>query len=532
MSKRATAAAFSSILLNETSPEPLYRQVYSRLRTAILMRQLPPGTRLPSTRELANELNISRNTVMNAYDQLLAEGYLEGQVGSGTFVSLALPDDLLQARASTRGTKKLSPVGRGLSRRGQLLANTRAAVTPILGKARPLLPGRPAFDEFPISVWSSLVTRHWEHVSTRMLDYGEAAGYRPLREAIAAYLSLSRAVQCAPDQVIVVSGTQQALDLAARVLLDPGDSVWMEEYSYLAAQAALVGAGAKLISIPVDDEGLNCSSNAPTAIPRLIYVTPSHQYPLGVTMSLPRRLALLDCANRFAAWILEDDYDSEYRYVGRPLAALQGLDTEGRVIYLGTFSKALFPSLRLGYMVVPQDLVTAFEAARATAGWCSPIVEQAVLADFINEGHFARHIRRMRALYAERQRVLVGTLDRECEGLLDTRGDDAGIHLTAWLSDPLDEREVVRQAAQRGVKVQPLSSFAVDSEKQTRKGLVLGYGAYDVDQIKEAAVKLAAAVRATASATVVHPKTSKAIPNTNSRRRKARFQDDRHLADT
>jgi GntR family transcriptional regulator/MocR family aminotransferase len=516
MAKRATAAAFSSILLDEASSEPLYRQLYSRLRTAILMRQLPPGTRLPSTRELANELNISRNTVMNAYDQLLAEGYLEGQVGSGTFVSLALPDDLLQVRASPRGARKLSPIGRGLSRRGQLLANTRTAVTP-LGKARPLLPGRPAFDEFPISVWSSLVARHWDHVSTRMLDYGEAAGYKPLREAIAAYLSLSRAVQCAPDQVIVVSGTQQALDLAARVLLDPGDSVWMEEYSYLAAQAALVGAGAKLISIPVDDEGLNCLSKAPTAVPRLIYVTPSHQYPLGVTMSLPRRLALIDCAKRFTAWILEDDYDSEYRYVGRPLAALQGLDTEERVIYLGTFSKALFPSLRIGYMVVPQDLVAAFVGARAAVGWCSPIVDQAVLADFINEGHFARHIRRMRALYSERQRVLVETLDRECEGLLDARGDDAGIHLTAWLSDRLDEREVVRQAEQRGVKVQPLSSFAVDREKQTRKGLVLGYGAYDVDQIKEAAIKLGTAVRAAASPTV-HPNKSKPMSNTNSRR--------------
>ena len=500
MHKRSTAAAFSTIPLDEASSEPLYRQVYDRLRKAILMRQLPPGTRLPSTRELANELNISRNTVMNAYDQLLAEGYLEGQVGAGTFVSRALPDHLLQARSSATRRHEPSFVGRSLSRRGQVLSKTCVAVTPTTSRARPFVPGTPALEVFPISTWSSLITRNWQRVTARMLDYGEAAGYLPLREAIASYLGPSRAVQCNPDQVIVVSGTQQAIDLSARVLLDPGDRVWMEAFSYRAAQAALLGAGAKLISIPVDEEGLNFSMKAARgAKARLVYVTPSHQYPLGVTMSLRRRLSLLEWAHHAKAWILEDDYDSEYRYVGRPLAALQGLDTDGRVIYMGTFSKVLFPSLRLGYLIVPQDLVQAFSAARATIGWCSPILDQAVLADFINEGHFTRHIRRMRPLYAERQSALVETLQHECGSMLSLRPDKAGIHMTLSLPDGIDEREAVRHATNRGIIVQPLSSFAVDSQNRDCKGLVLGYGAYNVEQIKEAATKLAAALRAAAS---------------------------------
>jgi GntR family transcriptional regulator/MocR family aminotransferase len=499
MAKRSTAVPFAAVLLDESSSVPLYRQLYDRLRAAILMGQLPPGTRVPSTREMATELGVSRNTLMNAFDQLFAEGYVEGHVGSGTFVSRTLPEDLLEARAKTRRTSQLHPGGRSLSLRGKLLATTPVTVAGPLGKMRPFIPGIPALDEFPIALWSRLVAQRWRDLSRGTLNYGAAAGYMPLREAIAAHLGPSRGVQCQPDQIVIVSGAQQALDLAARILFDPGDPVLVEGYCYSAARAALLGAGACLVPVPVDETGLDISSSvAQSAGARVAYVTPSHQYPLGVTMSLPRRLALLDWANRTQAWILEDDYDSEYRYVGRPLAALQGLDRGGRVIYMGTFSKVLFPSLRIGYLVVPPDLVDAFVTARAVVGWCSPTIDQAVLADFINEGHFTRHIRRMRSIYAERQAVLIDALRRDVGGLLEVKRADAGIHLRCSLPDSFDDKAVAGAAAAQGVVVHPLSAFSVGQPIHTRRGLVLGYGAYSVRQIKEAAGKLAVAFKTAA----------------------------------
>lgn len=496
MAKRSTEVSFAAVPLDESSSVPLYRQLYDRLRTAILMGQLTPGTRLPSTREMAIELRVSRNTLMNAFDQLLAEGYVEGQVGSGTFVSRTLPEDLLEARLKTRRTVRLHPAGRALSHRGKILATTPMTVTRLTPKLRPFMPGSPALEEFPVAVWSRLVARHWRDLPRDFLNYGAPAGYMPLRKAIAAYLGPTRGVHCQPEQIVIVSGTQQALDLAARVLLDAGDSVLVEGHCYPAARAALLGAGAFLVPVPTDDAGLDISSGvAQSAGARMAYVTPSHQYPLGVTMSLLRRLALLDWANSTKAWVLEDDYDSEYRYVGRPLAALQGLDRGGRVIYLGTFSKVLFPSMRIGYMVVPPDLVEAFVAARMVIGWCSPTIDQAVLADFITEGHFTRHIRRMRHIYAERRAALIDALGRQLGDLLEIRPGDAGIHLTCSLPDHLDDKAVAREAAAQGVVVEPLSAFAEVEPVPLRGGLVLGYGAYSVRQIKEATHKLAVALK-------------------------------------
>ncbi len=499
MAKRSTAVPFGAVPLDDSSSIPLYRQLYDRLRTAILMGQLTPGTRLPSTREMATELGLSRNTLMNAFDQLLAEGYVEGHVGSGTFVSSTLPDDLLEARASTKRAVRLHPVGRALSLRGKVLAATPVTVAGPVGKMRPFIPGIPALDEFPVALWSRLMAQRWRDLSRGLLNYGAAAGYMPLREAIAAYLGPSRGVQCQPDQIVIVSGTQQALDLAGRILLDAGDRVLVEGYCYAAARAALLGAGACLVPVPVDEAGLDISASvAQSAAARMAYVTPSHQYPLGVTMSLPRRLALLDWANRTQAWVLEDDYDSEYRYVGRPLAALQGLDRGGRVIYIGTFSKVLFPSLRIGYLVVPPDLVDAFVTARAVVGWCSPAIDQAVLADFITEGHFTRHIRRMRSIYADRQAALIDALRGNVGGLLEVKPADAGIHLRCSLPDYFDDRAVTREAAEHGVVAHPLSAFNVGGTGFPRRGLVLGYGAYNVRQIKEAAGKLAVALKTAA----------------------------------
>src|SRR5215813_3287096 len=499
MAKRSTAAPFASVPLEDSSSIPLYYQVYQRLRAAILLGQLAPGTRLPSTRQMAADLGVSRNTMMSAFDQLMAEGYVEGRVGAGTFVSPTLPEELLEARLKPNPVQRIEMNHRALSERGDVIARTAMTVSGPVGKARPFIPGTPALDQFPISLWSRLLSRHWRDESRDLLNYGPAAGYPPLREAIAAYLGPSRGVQCKPDQIVVVSGMQQALDLAARVLIDSGDSVLVEEYCNSAAQAALIGAGAKLVPVPVDDAGLDISAIATThSSARVAYVTPSHQYPMGVTMSLSRRLALLDWANRSSAWILEDDYDSEYRYVARPLAALQGLDKSGRVIYIGTFSKVLFPALRIGYVVAPPDLVEAFTQARATLGWCCPVMDQVVLADFISEGHFTRHIRRMRSIYAERQAALIEALDREAGDLLEVNRADAGIHIRCSLREAIDDRAVAKEALALGVVAHPLSAFYLGDTARARHGLVLGYGAYNVRQIREGVAILATALRTVA----------------------------------
>src|SRR5215475_3280891 len=357
MAKSSTSITSANISLDPSSSVPLYRQIYDTLRQAILSGRLVTGARLPSTRELAVELGVSRITVMNAFEQLLAEGYLESRTGSGTHVCRDLPEDLLNARTAVRArTAQIARRKLTLSKTGETISEIAVRVSPNQTAPRPFMPDIPALDAFPHEVWGRLVARHWSYPQPGLLSYGEAAGHRPLREAIAAHLGIARAVHCEPEQVIIVAGAQQALDLTARMLLNASDLAWIEEYNYLAARAALLGAGARLIPVPVDGEGLKVGAGvalAPQA--RLVYLTPSHQYLLGVVMSLARRLALLDWAEQAGAWIIEDDYDSEYRYSGRPLSALQGLDRHGRVIYLGTFSKVLFPALRLGYAVAPPD---------------------------------------------------------------------------------------------------------------------------------------------------------------------------------
>lgn len=302
------------------------------------------------------------------------------------------------------------------------------------GPPRAFRPDVLALDEFPVALWSRLVGRRWRAATVAQLDYADPAGHGPLREAIASYLGAARGVRCAPAQVLITSGSQQGIDLAARALLNPGDPVWVEEPGYRGAKAALSAAGVSLHPVPVDDEGLRVDAGA-AACPRarMAYVTPSHQYPTGATMSLARRLALLDWARRAGAWIVEDDYDSEYRYAGRPLPALQGLDTSGRVVYVGTFSKVLFPALRLGYVVAPDALIDAFARMQALVNRQIPTLDQAVLADFILDGHFARHIRRMRQLYAARQAALVEAVRRDLGDVIEVRSAEAGLHVVGWL---------------------------------------------------------------------------------------------------
>ncbi len=480
------------LVLEPGADEPLHRQLYDRLRESVLTGMLPPGTRLASTRVMASELGVSRNTVMAAFNQLLAEGYLQGRVGSGTFVTRTLPDDVLRARAA-RPERETVDRGRGLSRRGAKLVETPVSVARV-GAPVAFRPGLPALDEFPLDLWSRLVARRWREATPDLLGYGDPAGHGSLRTAIAGHLAIARSVRCDPEQVVIVSGSQQALDLASRLLLDPGDKVWVEDPGYLGARAAITGAGAEVVPVPVDREGLVVSAGvgrAPKAA--MAYVTPSHQYPLGVTMSLARRLELLEWARTAGAWVLEDDYDSETRYAGRPLAALQGLDADQRVIYMGTFSKVMLPSLRLGYLVLPPDVVDAFVKARAVSDRHSPSVEQAALADFIDEGHFDRHIRRMRMLYADRQAALLHAAHRHLDGMLEVRAHDVGKHVLGLLPEGADDAALSERARAHRVEAQPLSAYYL--QERPKQGFVLGYAAVPERSTRAAVLRLAEALR-------------------------------------
>jgi GntR family transcriptional regulator/MocR family aminotransferase len=494
MPTRIRKGTLLTLPLDTAATTPMFRQLYDGLRRSILNRTLAPGVRLPATRSLAGELGVSRNTVLNAYEQLLAEGYLEGKVGSGTFVPRTLPEETLQVRPAVPPSRTPRTERPRLSRRGERLAQAAASISCSSRTPRPLRPGIPALDAFPFETWMRLVARHQRRPPRDLLSYADPAGYMPLRKAIAAHLGPARAVHCEPEQVLVITGAQQALDLIARVLLDPGDAAWVEDPGYPGVRAALRGAEVRVTPVPVDDDGLDVAEGqrrSPDA--RLVYVTPSHQYPLGVTMSLSRRLALLDWARRANAWVVEDDYDSEFRYAGRPLEAMQGLDCDGRVIYLGTFSKVLFPSLRLGYLVVPPEMAEAFTAARMVTDRQTTTPNQAVLADFIHEGHILRHIRRMRTLYSERQEVLLKAAQRDLGGLLEVCPCETGLHLIGWLTDGRSDREMSQAVLQAGVEAPPLSKYCV--ERPRRGGLMLGYAGSDGRQIREAVRRLGPALR-------------------------------------
>ncbi len=476
------------ISIERQADRPIHVQLYHWFREAILSGQLRPGARLPATRSLAMTLGVARQTAVEAYDQLTAEGYISAQQGSGTCVC-AVPDDLL--RAYRPAARPRSSRGRILSHRGTILAAAPALPAWLRGwTPRPFRMGVPALDAFPFDEWRRLAARRSRRPPRDLTAYGEPAGYRPLRNAIAAYMSATRAARCTPEQVLIVEGSQQALDLAARVLLDPGDAVWFEEPGYWGARRAFHASEARLVPVPVDGSGLNVEAGiARCRAARLAYVTPSHQYPLGTTMSLERRLALLSWARRTDAWIFEDDYDSEYRYTGPPITALQGLDDEGRVIYVGTFSKVLFPALRLGYMIIPDDMVDAFVTARALVGQHSPSLAQATLTDFIEEGHFARHIQRMRRLYAERQEILRTTVAAVLGSALEVPVSDTGMHVIGWLPSGVGDRALSQRAAAEGIHAAPLSAFYL--ETCPRGGLLLGYAGYTPREITDGVRRLA-----------------------------------------
>jgi GntR family transcriptional regulator / MocR family aminotransferase len=465
---------------------PMYRQLYAALRDAILGGRLRPGIKLPSTRDLADRYRLSRGTVVAAFDQLKAEGYLGGRVGSGTYVSEVLPDTLMQARAGVRARREGASIRprkfSEVARRAQAFAPATVAA------ARAFRANQPALDLFPTTLWAQVAGRRLRRASAALLKGCPPMGYPPLHRALADYLGASRGVTCEPEQIAVVSGVQEAIDLVIRLLLNAGDRVCIEDPGYPAATRAFTAAGALVSHVALDDEGMRVP-HAGDREPRLAYVTPAHQFPMGMTMSLPRRLALLDWAHRTGAMILEDDYDSEFRFTGPPVPALQGLDRHGCVLFAGSFSKTLFPSLRMGYLVVPPDLIDRLHALKSLASRYAPLLDQAVLCDFIAEGHFGRHLRRMREVYAERLAVLLRSAKHHLGSLVDLSSVEAGLQTSATFRHAIDAVAVAEAAAGSGIEVIPLSRYA--SRPLARDGLLLGFAAVDPAEIRRGIKRLA-----------------------------------------
>jgi len=497
VSRRFASAPTIALHVERGADELLHRQVYRELVQLILSGRLRPGARLPSSRMLADELGVGRNTVLLALEQLLSEGYVETRHGAGTYVSRELPDKAplrLRLQAPRQGRRPR------LARRARSLV--APANRPIVAQGL-LRPGEPDCAGFPLALWARLLAESWRAPERAMLLGGDTAGHAPLRAAIAEYLAAARGVGCTAEQVIIVSGIRQALTVAARLLLDPGDAVWLENPGYPGLRGPLLAAGAAPVPIEVDGEGLSLRAGERTATrPRLICIAPSHQYPLGMTMSVARRLALLDYARQVNAWIFEDDYDSEWRYAGRPLAAMQGLDQDGRVLYAGTFSKILFPSIRLGYVVLPEQLVAPFLAARQALDDQPAVLAQPALAALIAGGHLAAHLRRQRRRYKARQELLLAAARRHLGGLLELGADPGGMHLIGYLHPDLagrmDDREASRRANQVGIAAPTLSSHWIGPA--ARQGLLLGYTALPERQIDAVVARLAKALSA-ASAT-------------------------------
>ena len=482
-------AHYTLLLPPREAKMPAMRWLYSALRADILGGRLRPGSRLPATRDLAGQYGLSRGTVVSAFDELKSEGYLHGSRGSGTYVSSVLPEHLLQVTSEVR--QKLST----RKQRLRPLSDYAVRVQPFPNlESRPTRAFRanlPALDLFPTKIWTRIAERRLRRLSIPQLLGCDTLGYFPLRTAVADYLNTSRGTQCTPEQVVIVSGTQEALDLAGRLILNPGDQVCVEEPGYPGAAMAFEALGARICPVRVDSEGMELPG-ARARKAKLVYVTPGHQFPVGTTMSLARRLQLLEWARRSCALIFEDDYDSEFRYAGRPIPALQGLDRHGLVLFAGSFSKVLFPSLRLGYLVLPADLVERFSAAKSVLNRHAPPFEQTVLCDFIVEGHFARHLRRMREVYAERLSTLMESARRSLAGLLELSSVEAGLQTVGWLQQGMDSEKARLAAKARKVEVIPLHLYS--RAPVQRPGLQMGFAAVNVQEIRRGVQQLAMAL--------------------------------------
>ena len=481
----APTAVPAILLLREPGSDgvPLHARVYRTLRSHILGGRLGPGARLPSARGLASDLGVSRNTVETAFLQLSAEGYIVRRTGSGTYVADTLPEVVpFRPRRTVDmagGPPALSGRGRRMAELGTTEIERDAQTGPCASDV----------DAFPAATWNRILARQARRAGREALLPADSAGVPELRRAIAEHLALTRGVRAEPEQVVVVNGTQQAVDLVARLLLDPGATAAMEEPGYPSAWAALVAAGARVRSLPVDGDGLRTDRLVVRHPPALVYVTPSHQYPLGVTMSLARRLGLLSWAAAARAWIVEDDYDSEFHYEGRPLAALQGLDAAGRTIYIGTFNKVLFPGIRLAYLVVPPNLADAFAAGRRLLDGFSPPLTQLALAEFLARGHFAAHLRQARAVYSARRDALLRQVARAWGEAVRLGPSATGLHLVALLPGGSDDRRIARAAPVGGMAVAPLSEYYRTGRR--RPGLLLSFGGATPERIRQTVDALA-----------------------------------------
>ncbi len=486
---------------------PNHRRIYEATRRAITSQVLPAGARLPSTRSLAEDLTVSRNTILAAFEQLLDEGYVEAKTGSGTYVAYNQPEgfpkvpsvnDLIAVDSNKSNQDFNIPVTNEsiLSKRGLaacVSTNTQNQPHNKSHEVQPFTPGGDDYSGFPYTLWRRLLNRQWRAPDPSMLDSSHDGGYLPLRKAIADYLRVSRAVNLTYDQVLITSGTQQSIDLCARLLTDHGDKVWVENPGFWAARRVLEVNGLQLHPVDVDDEGMAPSTKDFRVVPRLIYTTPSHQYPKGMVMSYGRRRLLLDYAQNISAWIIEDDYDSEFRFEGRPISSLQGMDQNDRVLYLGTFSKVVYPGIRLGYLVVPPKLVESFKSGLYELQRPGQVVIQAALADFIEEGHFASNIRRLRQLYGERRRLLQASLAPIANVGARLSTIDSGLHLVVEFSPECDDVRVAELAAEQGLRVYPLSNYGMGEKRE--KGLIIGYAYAATEHITQYGNVLAAVIR-------------------------------------
>lgn len=462
----------------------LNRQVYECLRGAILDSSLPPSSLLPASRDLARELGMSRNTVLHAYEQLRAEGYVHSRVGSGTFVATTTPDSLLATgRTTVAASDENAPVR--FSRRAQaLLAN--ASASPVQWGA--FMPGVPDVTQFPHRQFSRILARLWRAPPPEVLTYAHGGGHPALRTAIAEHLRVARSVRCEPDQILITEGVHQAIDLSMRMLVEPRDTVWVEEPGYWGFHKVLEMGSAVVRPMHVESDRAGWPPGRAT--PRLIFVTPSHQYPLGSVMSLARRRELLDLARKGGSWIVEDDYDSEFRFSGRPIPAMQGLEADAPVIYIGTFSKTLFPGLRIGYMVLPHALAEPFRTAHADLYREGHTITQMALAELLDQGHYAAHIRRMRVIYARRRALLVSLIVRHLgPNYLDAQSSNAGLHLVLRLPDGTDDVAIAATAQARGVLARPLSRYYY-LRGGVRSGLLLGFACVSDEAIESAFLAL------------------------------------------
>lgn len=475
MVKRVGGPLLAALRIERDRAQPVSTQLCAALRELILAGGLKPGDRLPASRTLGQDLGLSRTTVIEAFDRLTAEGLIESRVGSGTFVSAALAAERpMPVPQPVRLSPPPAPaplsavMAEALQRHGarQRLPHLARAFTTAL----------PAFDAFPVAQWARLSSRHVRGAREEIMGYGDPCGLPALRRAIAAHLRAHRGIRCDPEQLFIVGGAQQAFQLVAAALLNPGDKVWFENPGAIGARNSLIAAGADLVPLPVDEQGL-CVEEGLRRAPqwRLAFVTPSHQQPLGRVMSLERRFALLHAAQQAGAWVIEDDYDGEFFFGDRPLPTLKSVDTTGLVIHVGTFSKSLFPALRLGYLLLPQRLVDPFAAIIGNFLQGVPSHTQAVVASFIEEGLFASHLRRMRQLYRERHDALLDASRSRLAGLLAVEATPGGLHTVAWLPPRLADTTVARAAAGQGLTASSIARFAITPQID-HNGLVLGFG--------------------------------------------------------